>query len=596
LLGIQLRRRVRAALAAATVLGGLAVAAVAAPSVLGAAGDLDPSFGATGTVTTNFDPGRGEARAVAVQADGKIVAAGTDGSDFALTRYNPDGSLDPSFDGDGRVTTHVGNVNISAVNAAAIEPDGKIVVAGTNGGIDFELARYNNDGSLDTGFGTDGVVITDFPSAQPFDAAFAIAIQPDGKIVAGGSTAGCCFTFALARYNSDGSLDPSFGTDGRVTTDFSVFSIDSVSALAIQSDGKIVAAGYGSFGIGGDDDFALARYKPDGSLDTSFGNGGRTTTDFGGGNISPVCVSDRANDVVIQPDGKIVAGGVTGYRSFCSTAAFARYNADGTLDASFGTAGKLVGTQEAVNGLALQSDGKLVAASTGYLPGGFCCAFVVGRYLSTGSLDPSFGQGGQVRTPLGSAADVAVQPDGKIVVAGATGLAFALARYLPDTHDTVPPTITAPAAVSADATTPGGAVVTYAASASDDADPHPTLTCVPTSGSTFPIGDTEVICTATDAAGNTSTASFIVHVKDAAEQIAALIQSVDAQQLGPGTSLHDKLTEAFGSLSAGDDRGACDSLGAVLASVKAQTGKSLSTEQATRLTFDVVRIEHVIGC
>jgi uncharacterized delta-60 repeat protein len=526
----------------------------------------------------------------------KIVAAGTDGSDFALARYNRDGSLDTSFDGDGKVTTSVGNINLDIVNAIAIQQDGKIVAAGTMGFQDFAVARYNADGSLDTSFDGDGIVTTNFPSAQPFDQAFAVAIQADGKIVAAGETAGCCFTFALARYNTDGTLDTSFGNSGRVTTDFNLFSIDSVSALAVQADGKIVAGGYGSFGLGGNDDFALARYNTDGSLDMSFGSGGRTTTDFGGGTISSVCTSDRANDIVIQPDGKIVAAGVTGFRAFCSTAAVARYNSDGSLDTSFGSGGKVTGSQEEVKGLALQPDGKLVGVGTGYLPGGFCCAFVLGRYLQSGSLDPGFGQGGQVHTPLGSAADVVLQADGKIVAAGATGLAFAFARYLPGTNDTTPPVISVPSALDVNATSPAGTTVTYEASATDDTDPNPALTCTPPSGATFPIGDTTVSCQATDAAGNQATASFPVHVKGAQDQLEDLLRLVDAQQLGRGTSLHDKLIDTLAALGSRETRDACNILNAFLASVNAQVGKSLTTEQAARLNDDVLRIENVIGC
>lgn len=402
-------------------------------------GDLDPSFGTGGKVTTDFNSAFDRAFAVAIQADGKIVTVGSSNFDFALVRYNSDGSLDPHFDGDGMVTTDIGLFDEAF--AVAIQTDGKIVAAGRTapegGCCQLALARYNADGSLDTSFDTDGKVTTIF---QGHSAAFAVAIQSDGKIVAAGMTDSPFLDgFALARYNADGSLDTSFDEDGKVTTDFG--GIDGASGLAIQADGKIVVAGWG----GPADDFALARYNPDGSLDLVFGGGGKVTTDFDG--------LDRAEDMAVQEDGKIIAVGVSGSGNF----ALARYNIDGTLDSSFDGDGKVItdfGGDDRAQGVAIQALGKIVAVGFSVLD--YDEKFGIARYNHDGSLDTSFGLNGKVTTDFGDpsdvgvlcpparsdcsndiAEDIAVQSDGKIVVVGGAGACvppcdFAVARYLGD--------------------------------------------------------------------------------------------------------------------------------------------------------------------
>ncbi|MCI0529632.1 MAG: hypothetical protein L0Y56_19490, partial [Nitrospira sp.] len=192
------------------------------------------------------------------------------------------GDLDPTFGTGGKAITDFGGSD--QASAIALQANGKIVVAGSSeidGFLDFALARYNTDGSLDTSFGTAGKVTTDFGGSN--GGAFAVALQQDGRIVAAGRTFiffGLTSDFALARYNTDGSLDTSFGTAGKVTTDFGGNN-DGVFAVALQADGKIVAVGSSQIGIM-NSDFALARYNPDGSLDSSFGSGGMVTTDFGG--------------------------------------------------------------------------------------------------------------------------------------------------------------------------------------------------------------------------------------------------------------------------------------------------------------------------
>ena len=202
----------------------------------------------------------------------------------------PIGTLDPTFGSGGIVTTDVGDY----CTTVAIQSDGKIVVAGTGIYVgDFALARFNTDGSLDTGFGADGKVTTDFGS---HDTPRSVAVQEDGKIILAGSSAG---DFAIARYNHNGSLDPGFGAAGKVTTDFGAS--ETGNSVAVQDDNKIVAAGYSSLGSELGSNFVLARYNSDGSLDTGFGSGGKVTTSFGG--------RAYGSSVAVQDDGKIVVAG-----------------------------------------------------------------------------------------------------------------------------------------------------------------------------------------------------------------------------------------------------------------------------------------------
>ena len=356
--------------------------------------------------------GKDGAAGVAIQDDGKIVATGAGDGDFALARYTPDGRLDASFGKGGKVLTDLGGEDYAL--AVAIQHDGKIVATGLGWDTEFALARYTPDGRLDASFGKGGKVLESFSGYPNY--ASAVAIQGDGKIVAAGTTS--YLDFALARYTPDGRLDPSFGTGAVVETDFSSDYPDYGEAVAIQDDGKIVAAG------DGDRDFALARYTPDGRLDASFGTGGKVLTDLG--------KYDGASAVAIQADGKIVAAGASGSRTFAF--ALARYTPDGRLDASFGKGGTVLtdlGGEDGAAGVAIQDDGKIVAAGAG--DGGFALA----RYTPDGRLDASFGTGGTVLTDLGGkdgAAGVAIQDDGKIVAAGAGDGDFALARYLPNGH------------------------------------------------------------------------------------------------------------------------------------------------------------------
>jgi len=248
---------------------GLTLAFAEVSSTGAADGSLDPTFGNAGFVTTDIGGNDDLGMAVEVQTDGRIIVAGvsanTDGTDrdFGLARYNPDGSPDTTFAMDGNVTTSFGDHGELA-SAIAVQADGKIIVAGhanTGTDVDFALARHNPDGSLDITFGVDGRVST--PIGNSDDHGTDAALQPDGKIiVAGGSnTENIVFDFTVACYNSDGSLDETFGIGGRVRTDFAN-SFDVGHAIIVQPDGKAIVAGYSHTpGSSTGGDFALARYN-----------------------------------------------------------------------------------------------------------------------------------------------------------------------------------------------------------------------------------------------------------------------------------------------------------------------------------------------
>jgi uncharacterized delta-60 repeat protein len=381
------------------------------------------------------------ANAVAVQPNGKIVAAGVSDEDFALVRYEGDGSLDAGFGSGGKVVTDFGSGSVDAANAVAVQANGKIVAAGyreAGGTRDFALVRFEGDGSLDAGFGSGGKVVTDFSSGS-IDTANAVAVLPNGKIVAAGvSVSGGGSDFALVRYNADGSLDSGFGSGGKVLTDFDPAGfrfVNVANAVAVQPNGTIVAAGFSGFG--GNLDFALVRYNADGSLDSGFGSGGKVLTDFGR--------IDSANGVAVQPNGMIVAAGVSFFTELGGRLdiALVRYNGDGSPDAGFGSGGKVLtdfgGRFDEANAVALQSNGKIVAAGSSCLIDIVCLAkdFALVRYNADGSPDTGFGADGKVLTDLGGLLDtanaVALEPNGMIVAAGysdARGSSdFALVRY-----------------------------------------------------------------------------------------------------------------------------------------------------------------------
>lgn len=422
-----------------TLVGTVVLLVATATSSAANPGTLDPTFDGDGRVTTDLG-GRDSAGGIVIQPDGKIVAAGFGAGpgefDFAVARYNSDGSLDTSWGGDGTVNTDFATSDDRGW-ALARQPDGKIVVAGQtfvtpsvgSGHLDFALVRYNSDGSLDTSFSGDGKVNTDLGVGET-DAALGVALQSDGKIVAAGYVRNLFpdplgpADFAVARYNADGTPDNTFGVGGKITTDFGQ-DHDEASAVLIQSDGRIVAGG---FAFSGTFDFGLARYNTDGTPDLGWGGDGTVLTNFGG--------TDSATGLALQSDGRIVAAGSTNLSGSVDMA-LARYNTNGSLDTGFDGDGMVTtdfGGDDSASDVALQTDGKIVTAGS-RLVGTY--DFALGRYLPNGSLDPLWSGDGKVTTDFGGGSDigfgVAIQADGKIVAAGCAfcleAYDFALARY-----------------------------------------------------------------------------------------------------------------------------------------------------------------------
>jgi uncharacterized delta-60 repeat protein len=399
-----------------------------------AAGHLDRSFGGDGKVFTKFPiERRARANSVAIDARGRIVAAGTDSARFfALARYKPNGHLDRSFGGDGRVRTKFGG-HTQIANEVAIDTRGRIVAAGTatnyGGDYVFALARYKPNGHLDRSFSGNGKAKTDFGAG--YASAYGVAIDSRDRIVAAGTTGDFPDEdFALARYRPNGSLDPSFSGNGRVTTDLG--RTDTAGSLAIDSRGRIIAAGStallvpASEGGNSESDFALVRYKHDGSVDSSFGTGGEVITDFGG--------FDGGGPVAIDSRGRIVAAGSTqaNLNLRATRFALARYGRDGNLDHSFGTGGKATTDfrlrHDQAASVAIDSRGRIVAA--GYTGSHPDYRFALARYGHHGTLDDSFSGNGKVTKPRGSAFSAAIDSRDRIVAAGNHGRRFALARYV----------------------------------------------------------------------------------------------------------------------------------------------------------------------
>jgi len=323
----------------------------AAPSFcvarLRSGGALDPTFGSGGKRTIEFGGDNESAFGAALQPDGKILLAGDSDFRVAVARLNPGGSRDTSFSGDGKKIFGWGPGAIGRAQAVLVLPNGKIMLAGFSGpeGGDLQVARLNPKGALDATFGTDGKVGVDFGGD---DFGLAIARQADGPIlVAGGSSA---VGAVVVRLRTNGALDPDFDGDGRVT--LPGVPNGSARAVLVQPDGKIVVAGNAN----GSKLMTVTRLMPNGSLDTSFDGDGTATIDFGGS------LSDRAEDAVLQPDGRIVVAGST---SGTGDIAVARLNPNGAPDTTFGTGGKAtVHFRVAAfgNAVALQPNGRIVVA------------------------------------------------------------------------------------------------------------------------------------------------------------------------------------------------------------------------------------------
>jgi uncharacterized delta-60 repeat protein len=418
------------------------------PAVL-KAGDLDPGFGTNGKVITDFNGANDIANNVFVQADKKIVVAGSSNGVFALAKYNSDGSLDTSFGTNGKTTNDFGGT----INSTIQQSDGKFVVAGATNGL-FLVARYNLDGSIDSSFGNNGKVTTAILQSGASGSAAVIkniVQQKDGKILALGENlpAGRSNTqdIALARYNIDGSLDTSFGTNGQLAQFMP--GEDVSAAIILQDDGKFIVTGANIIERSPNRNPILARFNSNGTLDASLpvlplGGIGKATVQSDG---KIIVLSDGF--VTSNPDGSPFPVAIPGNIS--------RYNVDGTLDNSFGTNGRAtyrgVGTRE---GIVVQNDGKIIVAGTNQaapLPGQTDrpTNFAITRYNSNGTLDNTFGDNGNIISDLSIAVKfggIKLQSDGSIVLVGGTGLPsdpltsdFIIARYLSDGTPTTPTAI-----------------------------------------------------------------------------------------------------------------------------------------------------------
>jgi uncharacterized delta-60 repeat protein len=419
------------------------VVSMSAATVLAADGDLDPTFDSDGIVTTPLLPaGNSYGRDIAVQSDGKIVLVGkhvSGSEDYVVIRYGTDGTLDPTFGTGGIVTTDV-DVKDQGFGVT-VQSDGKILLVGASndgGGVessldDFVVIRYDTNGSLDASFGTNGIVRFDY-GRNLKDLFTDVEVQGDGKIVAFGKVEESTnvFDMVVARFETNGSLDTSFDTNGLVTLDLG--GSDAGGRGAIQSDGKYLIAG--SSDANGSSDFAVARFEATGSLDSSFGTNGVVVTDLGSSS------NDYSGTLVVQPDGKIVAAGVSNAEG-SNDVALVRYLADGSVDASFGSGGTVlsdIGTNssDVVQSVLLRSDGMIVVSGYTGAPGQN--EFLAARFTADGSPDTSFGSNGIVTTDLGGddfSFASALQADGKIVLGGYAlvdgAVVMAVVRYgVPD--------------------------------------------------------------------------------------------------------------------------------------------------------------------
>jgi uncharacterized delta-60 repeat protein len=407
-----------------------------------AVGKLDATFGDKGVVRSNFGPGFDGARAVVVQTDRKVIVASggigfEESAQFDLVRYNADGTRDTGFGTNGHAVAvfrdHSGPLPAGATSMA-LQADGKIVVAGElltlqdgREGGNFGIARFNKNGTLDTTFGTGGLRTVIFNTGGGYfllsesDAGPAhIVIQPDGKIVLVGATltsGDSDAAFTVARFRSDGTPDTSFGSKGSVVTSFSDSPDDMPTAVALQPDGKIVVAGTREQAVD------IARYTSDGKLDPTFGTGGKVTTANDAGAV----------EMALTPAGKIMV-----LLDAADDIVLERFNSDGTVDSTFGTKGHLttdLGHSETGSALAVQRDGRFFVAGDSYVSAANTSGFLVARYTPDGKLDPGFGAGGFVTSNFqgynfAGASAMAFESDGKIVAAGGAGSDIALARYV----------------------------------------------------------------------------------------------------------------------------------------------------------------------
>jgi len=387
--------------------------------------DLDTTFGSNGKITIDFASGEDGATGLALQSNGAIIVVGRaysgTTSDFAVARLSEAGALDVTFGGDGKVTTDFGGND--EAHAVAVQTDGKIVVAGTTtsgGTTQIAVARYKADGSLDTTFNADGKV---YVLIGTVDDATAIAIDDEGKIVLGGTTYnGSNKDFMIVRLESDGDLDTTFSADGKLG--IAIGTGDDVGrGVALQSDGKIIVAGSAKSGT--ENDFGITRVTTAGVLDTTFGTSGKATVNF---LASPSNSEDNAYGVQVLSGGNIVVGG-TSNNGTNDLLALARLTSAGAMDSTFGSNGIATLGYANSQGEAFNVQGLAMTLSTGNQPilAGFVhpeTGFDIGlaQFQNDGTKDIGFGTDGIVSTDIAGQTDeahaVKTQTNGKIVVAG----------------------------------------------------------------------------------------------------------------------------------------------------------------------------------
>jgi len=387
-------------------------------------GELDSDFSGDGRIIENFDTGLDKGTSIAVQPDGKIIVGGQSyiqgDYDFVLIRYNTDGSLDNSFSDDGKASVNFGVAYDDYAMAMALEDDGKITLAGYSDlntvNTSVCLARLLPDGTLDQSFGINGKVFTD--AGTDTDAGVGIAVNAEGKYAVCGQAQFNDYFIIL--YNNDGSLDATFGNNGILYVQGLSGNVYTIEDIAFQQNGKIVIGG--TNGQNGYYNFFAARYNIDGTLDNTFSVNGMVDTDFN-------TTSDWASTIEISADGKILLAGFNFASGSENDIAVVRYNSDGTLDQSFNGSGKRsidLGYDENINAMVLQPDGKILLGGENYNSTNSEKYFLLLRLNSDGSLDNSFGTNGVTYTTFinstyHSLNDMALQPDLKIVVTGIVG-------------------------------------------------------------------------------------------------------------------------------------------------------------------------------
>lgn len=416
----------------------LLLVVLASKTVIGqAAGTLDTSFGTNGKLLFNYSSNyECHANGVAVQSDGKIIVVGYTSTaatqaDYAVTRLHPDGTFDATFGVGGKINLNLLNTDIA--EKVIIDNDGKIYVGGTSGGTsiysgdNFTVVRLNSNGSIDTTYGNNGKAVVSFSGNYNFFNN--MTLQSDGKLLVCGKntvdTTGNYSDFAVARFNADGTLDFDFSNDGKLT--LNIRNEDVATALMVEASGNIIVAGTGS------SQACFARYFSDGTLDTSFGTAGKI-------NVSIANLSTTIYDAKMQSDGKIVVTGYSfdnnngGYNSL-----IARFEANGTLDTTYGTNGYTIkdidtASEDQNIALLLQPDGKAITCGRVYTGGTYY--FSVLRFTTTGVFDTTFSNDGILLTSFGTSWNfgmgLSLQPDGKLVVVGYyddTVDDIAIARY-----------------------------------------------------------------------------------------------------------------------------------------------------------------------